>query len=61
MKVAEIYFTVERVRDLDHGLWCEPCALPSAVAVEVLLTAEIGVMYAHGRYCMECRTYMGGC
>lgn len=56
MKATELNIAVKvlRVRLLETGVWCEPCALPSAVRIEVLFGGGLGQGYVHGRYCHDC-------
>lgn len=54
-RVAVVCVHVLRTRHLTHGDWCEPCALPSTITVELLL--YIG--HQHTRYatltvCTDC-------
>lgn len=47
---------VLRARHLDRGLWCDRCALPSRVTVEVLLLlGHRTTRYAVLDVCTDCR------
>lgn len=57
MPDAVLCVHVLRTRDLTHGGWCHPCALPSIITAELLLY----VGHRHTRYavltlCTDCGT-----
>lgn len=53
--VAVICVHLHRIRITATGHWCDRCALPSVVTVELLLTiAHRHTRYAHLTCCTDC-------
>ncbi|MFA9432888.1 MULTISPECIES: hypothetical protein [unclassified Egicoccus] len=54
MKLAQITFELKRIRVVETGVWCDGCALPSAVRVEALLIGPLMSAYVTRVLCTEC-------